>query len=153
MDTAVSSHTAGSKVDEIYITDWIALENIVAHGDFDRKYLEKMIDDVCETKSDSECLEPCAIYEKYMKKKCVSKSRIKKFNDLKEITGKNGKLYKIIDAKKYDIETVNPEFYFMFESRESNIYIIFSMIVEAIIIIILIIIYYIGNRQYKSWCK
>jgi len=117
--------TAGSKVDEIYITDWIALENIVAHGDFDRKYLEKIIHDVCEQKSDSECLEPCAIYETYMKK-CVSKLRIKQFNASKEITGKNGKLYKIIDAKKYDIETVNPAFYFMFESLESNIYIIFS---------------------------
>jgi len=130
----------GSKVEDIYITDWIALENILASSNFDKSYLANMENDNCEQKNRSMCIDTCEWYTRSNGSKCVSKSRIKKYNQsLAEppntITGRNGQTYKIIDAKKMDNYIIFGNnkyaydvFYFMFQSvlNPSNIYVIFG---------------------------
>lgn len=127
-----------SVIDEVYIKEWLALQNIVTHK-YGKKYLEKSngqdeceqwTNDICNKKID------CDIYESETQNsiKCVSKSRIKHFmsSDVSpRIIGKNQQYYKLISTVKFNgtihyKDNIVNIYYYMFLSEETNhIYILF----------------------------
>jgi hypothetical protein len=127
-----------SVIDEVYIKEWLALQNIVTHK-YGKKYLEKSNEtDECEQWPNDICNKKidCDIYKSETQNsiKCVSKSRIKHFmsSDVSpRIIGKNQQYYKLISSVKfngtihYKNNVVNI-YYYMFLSEETNhIYILF----------------------------
>ncbi len=116
---------------KIYISEWISLENIVAH-DFGKKYLTQMKSgesDECEDKEWEECVDKCTSNITSTDKNiCVSRNRIKRFTTEKElankITGKNRQKYKLVDSEFLSSDMTI--YYLVFISEETNhIYVLF----------------------------
>ena len=128
-----------SSIDEVYIKEWLALQNIVTHK-YGKKYLEILNGtDDCEKLNNNECEQDnkCHIYisETIQNSiKCVSKSRIKQFMSYEvspRIIGKNQEYYKLLSTVEfkgtiqYEKNTVKIYYYIFLSEKTNNIYILF----------------------------